>query len=37
MFCDFFSQTTELKSGARRHDVHYWVGEEAKEVRALES
>ncbi|EES17736.2 hypothetical protein BDA96_09G051200 [Sorghum bicolor] len=23
--------TTELKSGARRHNVHYWVGEEAKE------
>lgn len=23
--------TTELKSGVRRHDVHYWVGEEAKE------
>jgi hypothetical protein len=31
------SQTTELKSGVRRHDVHYWVGEEAKEVCVLES
>ena len=28
------SQTTELKTGVRRHDVHYWVGEEAKEVSA---
>ncbi|KAL6608234.1 hypothetical protein ACP70R_041297 [Stipagrostis hirtigluma subsp. patula] len=27
--------TTELKSGVRRHDVHYWVGEEAKEEDCL--
>lgn len=25
-------QTVELKSGVRQHNVHYWVGEEAKEV-----
>ena len=35
--CSVFSQTAELKSGFRRHDVHYWVGEESKEVCALES
>ncbi|KAL6897749.1 hypothetical protein ACP4OV_006708 [Aristida adscensionis] len=27
--------TAELKSGVRRHDVHYWVGEEAKEEDCL--
>ncbi|KAJ1261714.1 hypothetical protein BS78_09G052100 [Paspalum vaginatum] len=27
--------TSQLKTGVRRHDVHYWVGEEAKEEDCL--
>uniref|UniRef100_A0ACD5ZML9 Uncharacterized protein n=1 Tax=Avena sativa TaxID=4498 RepID=A0ACD5ZML9_AVESA len=29
--CYIILSTDELKSGIRRHNVHYWVGEEAKE------
>lgn len=29
--CYIVLNTAELKSGVRRHNVHYWVGEEAKE------
>ncbi|KAK8449858.1 hypothetical protein SEVIR_7G277100v4 [Setaria viridis] len=29
--CYIILNTTELKTGVRIHDVHYWVGEEAKE------
>ncbi|XP_025807991.1 villin-1-like isoform X2 [Panicum hallii] len=33
--CYIILNTTELKTGVRRHDVHYWVGEEAKEEDCL--
>ncbi|CAL4910277.1 unnamed protein product [Urochloa decumbens] len=33
--CYILLNTTELKTGVRRHDVHYWVGEEAKEEDCL--
>ncbi|KQK07437.1 hypothetical protein BRADI_2g35467v3 [Brachypodium distachyon] len=29
--CYIILNTAELKSGTRRHNVHYWVGEEAKQ------
>ncbi|KAG2616453.1 villin-1-like isoform X1 [Panicum virgatum] len=33
--CYIILNTAELKTGVRRHDVHYWVGEEAKEEDCL--
>nr|CAB3460266.1 unnamed protein product [Digitaria exilis] len=33
--CYIILDTAELKTGVRRHDVHYWVGEEAKEEDCL--
>ncbi|KAF8725922.1 hypothetical protein HU200_020490 [Digitaria exilis] len=33
--CYIILNTAELKTGVRRHHVHYWVGEEAKEEDCL--
>ncbi|VAH14656.1 unnamed protein product [Triticum turgidum subsp. durum] len=33
--CYIILHTAEVKSGTRRHNVHYWIGEEAKEEDCL--